>query len=66
MSVIIVLCEEPCPVHSCMCLLEKNHAMPHKTALRMRRALSKVQDTIVIEWRVVEEKEANDGTTART
>jgi len=60
MSVIVVLCEDPCPIHDGMlCLLEKGHVMPHKGALKMPRERSTVHDSIVVEWRPVDDESSD-------
>lgn len=58
MSVIVVLCEDPCPAHYGMqCLLAKDHPMPHRGALTMPRQHSKNRDRIVIEWQPAKDEE---------
>ena len=69
MSLIAMLCEEPCPAHPTVrCLREAGHPMPHKGALRRTKACptdldpappsfaiaARMPAWIGIEWRPIE------------
>jgi hypothetical protein len=58
MSLIIALCEEPCPAHpEIRCLCESGHPLPHKGALKNIRGVDfhgvENRHRIDIEWRPI-------------
>jgi hypothetical protein len=58
MSLIIVLCDEPCPAHpEIRCLREAGHPLPHKGALKNIRGTDlrgvEGRHRIDIEWRPI-------------
>ncbi len=62
MSVIVRLCEQPCPIHDwIVCCEEVGHDPPHRTVLVGSKAGQAARDRILIEWRLARDEDHDNG-----